>query len=63
MKIQRILLALSFFLFCLPLFADEVPEALRPPKGAKFAIVVFEDLQCPSCGLNSAAAGAGFANL
>jgi protein-disulfide isomerase len=24
-------------------------EALRPPKGAKVAIVVFEDLQCPDC--------------
>src|SRR4051812_27501619 len=22
---------------------------LRPPKGAKLAIVVFEDLQCPAC--------------
>src|ERR1700752_3313722 len=24
-------------------------RALRPPKGAKVAIVVFEDLQCPDC--------------
>lgn len=24
-------------------------EVLRPPKGAKVAIVVFEDLQCPDC--------------
>ena len=24
-------------------------SALRPPKGAKVAIVVFEDLQCPDC--------------
>ena len=24
-------------------------SALRPPKGAKVAIVVFEDLQCPMC--------------
>jgi protein-disulfide isomerase len=24
-------------------------KALRPPKGAKVAIVVFEDLQCPDC--------------
>jgi len=37
-------------LLCLPVFADEVPEALRPPKGAQLAIVVFEDLQCPQCG-------------
>jgi len=35
---------------CLPAFAEDVPEALRPPKGAPVAIVVFEDLQCPQCG-------------
>jgi protein-disulfide isomerase len=23
---------------------------LRPPKGAKVAIIVFEDLECPACG-------------
>lgn len=28
---------------------DEVNPALRPPKGAQVAIVVFEDLQCPQC--------------
>ena len=26
-----------------------VSPALRPPKGARVAIVVFEDLQCPDC--------------
>jgi len=35
---------------CLPALAQDVPEALRPPKGAPIAIVVFEDLQCPQCG-------------
>jgi protein-disulfide isomerase len=25
-------------------------EALRPPKGSKVALVVFEDLECPTCG-------------
>jgi len=31
-------------------FAQEaVNPALRPPKGAQIAIVVFEDLQCPQC--------------
>jgi len=30
-------------------FAQEVNPALRPPKGANVAIVVFEDLQCPDC--------------
>jgi protein-disulfide isomerase len=33
----------------MPVFAQDVPEALRPPKGAQMAIVVFEDLQCPQC--------------
>jgi protein-disulfide isomerase len=28
---------------------DTVNSVLRPPKGAQFAIVVFEDLQCPMC--------------
>jgi protein-disulfide isomerase len=28
---------------------DSVNPALRPPKGAPVAIVVFEDLQCPQC--------------
>lgn len=44
------LLSLCLALFCLPVFADDVPEVLRPPKGAPVAIVVFEDLQCPQCG-------------
>jgi protein-disulfide isomerase len=56
MKIQRVLpplVSLVFtwlMLFCVPVFAQDVPEALRPPKGAQIAIVVFEDLQCPQCG-------------
>jgi protein-disulfide isomerase len=29
--------------------AQDVNPALRPPKGAPLAIVVFEDLQCPQC--------------
>jgi len=56
MKIQRLLprLVPSLFLVCLvllcpPAFAQDVPEALRPPKGAQVALVVFEDLQCPQC--------------
>src|SRR6202041_4032762 len=28
---------------------EPVNPALRPPKGAQVAIVVFEDLQCPQC--------------
>jgi protein-disulfide isomerase len=34
----------------LPAIAEDVPEALRPPKGSQVALVVFEDLQCPQCG-------------
>ena len=29
--------------------AQDVNPALKPPKGAQVAIVVFEDLQCPDC--------------
>jgi len=29
--------------------AQDVNPALRPPKGAQIALVVFEDLQCPQC--------------
>src|SRR5436305_10659453 len=29
--------------------AQDVHPALRPPKGASVAIVVFEDLECPDC--------------
>ncbi len=59
MKIQRLLplsVALSTLvlvclgLLCVPVFAQDVPEALRPPKGAQVALVVFEDFQCPQCG-------------
>ena len=50
-------------LLCLPVFAQDAPEALRPPKGAQLALVVFEDLQCPQCGSSRAAAGAGLAEL
>jgi protein-disulfide isomerase len=48
--VQAVLLLACLGSSCLPVFAEDVPEALRPPKGAQFAIVVFEDLQCPSCG-------------
>lgn len=32
-----------------PLRGDEKSNVLKPPPGAKVAIVVFEDLQCPDC--------------
>jgi len=53
MKIQQLLprvVLLALVLLCLPVFAQNVPEALRPPKGAQVALVVFEDFQCPQCG-------------
>jgi protein-disulfide isomerase len=53
MKIRRLLpllMLLCLVALCPPAFAQDAPEALRPPKGAQVAIVVFEDLQCPQCG-------------
>jgi len=44
------LLSLTLAVVSLPVLAADAPEALRPPKGAQVAIVVFEDLQCPQCG-------------
>jgi protein-disulfide isomerase len=48
MKIRQ-LLPLLLFVSLTAAFAEDVPEALRPPKGAQVALVVFEDLQCPDC--------------
>jgi protein-disulfide isomerase len=47
MKIRYLLPFL--LLVSLTAFAEDVPEVLRPPKGAQVALVVFEDLQCPDC--------------
>jgi protein-disulfide isomerase len=47
MKIRHLLPFL--LLVSLTAFAEDVPEVLRPPKGAQVALVVFEDLQCPDC--------------
>jgi protein-disulfide isomerase len=41
-------LFLSVAVSCAPA-QEPVNPALRPPKGAQVAIVVFEDLQCPDC--------------
>src|SRR6267154_1621842 len=43
------LFALTFAASLGALAADSLNPALRPPKGAQVAIVVFEDLQCPQC--------------
>ena len=42
-------LALAFLLVASLASAQNVDPALRPPKGAQVALVVFEDLQCPDC--------------
>ena len=47
MKIRQLLPLLM--LVSLTAVAEDVPEVLRPPKGAQVALVVFEDLQCPDC--------------
>jgi len=45
------LLVLAIFTFAMAgLTSAQINPALRPPKGAQIAIVVFEDLECPSCG-------------
>ncbi len=41
--------ALAFLLVASLASAQNVDPALRPPKGAQVALVVFEDLQCPDC--------------
>ena len=51
----RILFAASFLTLCFTVAAkpataqDTADSVLRPPKGSQMAIVVFEDLECPSC--------------
>jgi protein-disulfide isomerase len=49
MYITRTAYALLVLLLGSLAFAQEPNPALRPPKGAQEAIVVFEDLQCPQC--------------
>lgn len=49
MNRNRTLLALIGFLLASLASAQDASTALKPPKGAQVAIVVFEDLQCPDC--------------
>ena len=44
-----LILAVAFLLVASLASAQTVDPALRPPKGAQVALVVFEDLQCPDC--------------
>ena len=49
MSNQYLFFTLAFVLVASLASAQTVDPALRPPKGAQVAIVVFEDLQCPDC--------------
>jgi protein-disulfide isomerase len=49
MSNQYLVFTLAFVLIASLASAQTVDPALRPPKGAQVAIVVFEDLQCPDC--------------
>lgn len=45
----RLMIVLAGLLASVAFAAVDKSAVLRPPKGAKVAIVVFEDLQCPDC--------------
>src|ERR1700741_2697264 len=49
MNMKLGLLVLCVLLTAAVAVAQDVHPALRPPKGASVAIVVFEDLECPDC--------------
>ena len=49
MRITAKALAIFLFLAAFSAWSQDLATELRPPKGAKVAIVVFEDLQCPLC--------------
>ena len=46
---NHLILAIALSLVASLASAQNVDPALRPPKGAQVALVVFEDLQCPDC--------------
>lgn len=46
---KKILVPLALVLMTAFAQAQAAPQALKPPKGAQVALVVFEDLQCPDC--------------
>src|ERR1051326_3995522 len=50
---NRLLFSLAVTLFLSFFALAQDPSLLRPPKGAPVAIVVFEDLQCPKCRVDS----------
>lgn len=46
---MKIFLTTFCLLFASLAIAQATSPALKPPKGAKVALVVFEDLECPDC--------------
>jgi protein-disulfide isomerase len=54
--LKRIALALSLFAFMVPALRAQNPtkvhdsSALKPPSGARVAMVEFDDMECPMCG-------------
>jgi protein-disulfide isomerase len=46
---KKIAATLALIFAATLVFAQNDTSALKPPKGAQVAIVVFEDLQCPDC--------------
>jgi protein-disulfide isomerase len=49
----NLLLWLSSFCLISSFVCAQDPALLRPPKGAPLALIVFEDLQCPKCRVDS----------
>lgn len=50
MKRVSVVVVIVFALAAAGLGQGAKSEVLRPPKGAKVAIIAFEDLECPQCG-------------
>jgi protein-disulfide isomerase len=50
--IKKLLPACALLLLCSFALAQD-PALLRPPKGAPVALIVFEDLECPKCRVDS----------
>ena len=50
--IRNLLPAYALLLLCSLALAQD-PALLRPPKGAQVALVVFQDLECPKCRIDS----------
>lgn len=50
---KNLFLALLALLSLSSFAVSQDPSLLRPPKGVPVAIVVFEDLQCPKCRMDS----------